>query len=103
MASFSKRHSKFQRADRLASKGTAVRWNTAASASMNCRKQLLFLTLAVLPSVALAADRDWPVYLGDKANTHFSQLKQITPRNVHQLEVAWTYHSGDARQDNLSQ
>ena len=43
------------------------------------------------------------MYLGDKANTHFSQLKQITPRNVHQLEVAWTYHSGDARQDNLSQ
>ncbi len=52
---------------------------------------------------APAADRDWPVYLGDAARSHFSQLKQITARNVNQLEVAWTYHAGDARPDNLSQ
>src|SRR5262249_53368944 len=45
----------------------------------------------------------WPVYLGDKASSHFSQLKEVNRGNVRQLDVAWTYHSGDARQDNLSQ
>lgn len=47
--------------------------------------------------------RDWPAYLGDKASTQFSELAQISKSNVHQLEVAWTYHSGDARKDNRSQ
>jgi len=61
------------------------------------------LSYSFCPSTRSAAERDWPVYLGDKASSHFSQLKQLTPKNVHQLEVAWTYHSGDARQDNLSQ
>ncbi len=50
-----------------------------------------------------AADVNWPVYLGDKASTHFSELKQINRKNVHQLQVAWTYQSGDARPDNRSQ
>jgi glucose dehydrogenase len=68
---------------------------------------LLFLLLAaaVLGPVAglRAADGDWPVYLGDKASTHFSTLKQIDRNNVQRLLVAWTYHSGDARQDDRSQ
>lgn len=50
-----------------------------------------------------AADRDWPEYLGDNARSHYSPLNQIDARNVSHLEVAWTYHSGDARDDNLSQ
>jgi quinoprotein glucose dehydrogenase len=50
-----------------------------------------------------AAERDWPVYLGDKARSHFSSLNQIDTGNVGRLEQAWSYHSGDARADNLSQ
>lgn len=50
-----------------------------------------------------SADRDWPEYLGDKARSHYSPLNQIDARNVGRLEVAWTYHAGDARDDNLSQ
>src|ERR1700724_2267165 len=50
-----------------------------------------------------AADGDWPVYLGDKASTHFSTLTQFNRRNVHRLQVAWTHYSGDARKDNRSQ
>src|SRR2546428_11802345 len=46
---------------------------------------LLLLFTTALP----AADRDWPVYLGDKASSHFSPLKQINTRNVHRLEVVW--------------
>jgi quinoprotein glucose dehydrogenase len=50
-----------------------------------------------------AADRDWPAYLGDAGSRHYSALKQIRPGNVHRLQVAWIYHSGDVRPDNLSQ
>src|SRR6266404_9409940 len=50
-----------------------------------------------------AGDGDWPVYLGDKASTHFSALNQINRKNVHRLQVAWTYHCGDGRKDDRSQ
>lgn len=39
---------------------------------------------------------DWPVYGGDDAHTHYSTLSQISPDNVQQLAVAWTFESGDA-------
>ncbi len=50
-----------------------------------------------------AADVDWPVYLGDKASSQYSELDQINTENVKQLKVAWIYQSGDAREDNRSQ
>ena len=59
--------------------------------------------LTTLGSPAFGSDRDWPVYLGDAASSHYSDLKQINRKNVHQLEVAWTYHAGDGRADNRSQ
>jgi quinoprotein glucose dehydrogenase len=60
--------------------------------------------LCVASSVLLrAADHNWPVYLGDKASSHYSTLKQITPRNVARLRVAWEYRCGDVRTNNLSQ
>jgi quinoprotein glucose dehydrogenase len=46
--------------------------------------------------LSASAGRDWPVYLGDKAASHYSSLAQITPGNVSQLQVAWTWHAGDA-------
>jgi quinoprotein glucose dehydrogenase len=46
---------------------------------------------------------DWPVYLGDPGSRQYSALDQITTRNVRRLEVAWTYRSGDAGSNNLSQ
>ncbi|MFM6830394.1 MAG: pyrroloquinoline quinone-dependent dehydrogenase [Novosphingobium sp.] len=39
---------------------------------------------------------DWPYYLGNPEQTHYSTLDQITPANVHQLQIAWTYDSGKA-------
>jgi quinoprotein glucose dehydrogenase len=38
---------------------------------------------------------EWPDYGGDKGGLRFSPLTQITPENVDQLKVAWTYKSGD--------
>ncbi|GAB4417815.1 MAG: hypothetical protein OHK0039_28630 [Bacteroidia bacterium] len=46
---------------------------------------------------------DWPAYGGDEGHTQSSTLSQITPANVARLEVAWTYHCGDADTANRSQ
>jgi len=59
--------------------------------------------LLLLPFLATAADSNWSTYLGDKASSHYSTLKQITPRNVARLEVAWTYRAGGMDTNNRSQ
>lgn len=48
-------------------------------------------------------DRDWPAHGGNAGHTQYSPLDQITPQNVKQLQVAWTYHTGDARENGRSQ
>ena len=50
-----------------------------------------------------AGDKNWAHYLGDKGSSQYSSLSQIRPENVALLEVAWTYHCGDARPGNRSQ
>jgi quinoprotein glucose dehydrogenase len=62
---------------------------------------LFHLALGFTASAATSAD--WSTYLGDRANSHYSPLKQINTTNVTQLEVAWTYQSGGARPDGRSQ
>ncbi len=44
----------------------------------------------------------WSVYRGDVGNTAYSALDEINTNNVSQLEVAWTYHTGDADSGNRS-
>lgn len=41
------------------------------------------------------ADADWAHYLGHPTSNQYSTLNQINRENVHKLEVAWTYVSGD--------
>ncbi|MEZ0487102.1 outer membrane protein assembly factor BamB family protein [Fibrella aquatica] len=41
-------------------------------------------------------DTNWTEYNGDGQRSHYSALKQITPDNVQQLKVAWSYASGGA-------
>ncbi|HZR16616.1 MAG TPA: PQQ-binding-like beta-propeller repeat protein [Verrucomicrobiae bacterium] len=65
------------------------------------QSQVLITLLA--GGIVSAADNNWSSYLGDSSRSHYSQLRQITPGNVRKLEVAWTFHSGDARADNFSQ
>ena len=38
---------------------------------------------------------EWPVYGMDAGGTRYSPLDQITPQNVHLLETAWTYRTGE--------
>jgi quinoprotein glucose dehydrogenase len=49
----------------------------------------------VRPGSDASQTRDWAVYLGDNARTHYSPLTQITRSNVAQLKVAWIYDTGD--------
>jgi quinoprotein glucose dehydrogenase len=39
--------------------------------------------------------RTWHSFLGDKEASQYSSLAQINRDNVHQLEMAWTYSTGD--------
>ena len=42
-----------------------------------------------------AAETDWPVYLGE-GSAHYSPLAQINGSNAKQLQVAWTYDTGES-------
>jgi len=42
--------------------------------------------------------KQWTEYLGGPGRNHYSPLSQIRTTNVHQLEKAWEYKSGDSGQ-----
>src|SRR5436305_14672379 len=44
----------------------------------------------------------WSVYWGDKESRSYSAFYQVNKSNLDQLEVAWIYHTGDAREGNRS-
>lgn len=39
---------------------------------------------------------DWAIYRGDKKGNQYAELAQIHAANVHRLELAWQYQTGDA-------
>ena len=49
----------------------------------------------------LPSDGDWRSYGNDIAGTRFSRLTQITPQNVAQLTLAWSFRIGDAASATL--
>lgn len=66
----------------------------------NCIYLLLWLLACSTPDQKQSGD--WPVYQGVGSN-QYAALDEITPQNVSQLEVAWTYRSGDAAENDRSQ
>src|SRR5438874_9828714 len=44
---------------------------------------------------AVPETQDWPVYGGSSENIHYSPLAQINRTNVKQLEVAWSFDTGE--------
>jgi len=73
------------------------------------RRPLLRVTLAALVCVTAAASWnrasaigdqafDWPVYRGDPKGNQYAPLAEIHAANVHTLQPAWTYRTGDANQ-----
>ncbi|ANN58731.1 glucose dehydrogenase [Mesorhizobium loti NZP2037] len=45
-------------------------------------------------------DGEWHAYGRTDAGRRYSPLDQITPENVSNLKIAWTYHTGDIRGPN---
>ncbi|HEY8253216.1 MAG TPA: pyrroloquinoline quinone-dependent dehydrogenase [Rhizomicrobium sp.] len=62
------------------------------------KKLLAALMVTCVAGAALAAPPagDWPFYGRDASGGRFSPLTQITPGNVGNLAVAWTYHMNPA-------
>jgi quinoprotein glucose dehydrogenase len=58
------------------------------------------LALAASLTPSLAGPSDWPAYGHDAGGGRFSPLSQITPQNVSELEVAWTYHMNPTPQSS---
>jgi quinoprotein glucose dehydrogenase len=58
---------------------------------------ILSCLLVMAVPVALAAQNGkwWKEYGGGSDNSHYVTINQITKSNVNQLEVAWTYPTGD--------
>ena len=64
------------------------------------KRRFALACLAALLAAASCApspppDADWAVYLGDPGRRHYSPLTQINRDNASQLELAWTYRSGE--------
>jgi len=64
---------------------------------------LLASSIAVFSGVRMAIARpqatpvsqDWPVWNGSPGNLHYSSLGQINRSNVKQLQLAWSYDTGE--------
>ena len=55
----------------------------------------LLLTLITTLASAQPTRTTWHDYLGGADSSHYSALKQINTKNVNQLQVAWSYDTGD--------
>src|SRR6185503_3489906 len=70
--------------------------------------QLRFLALLLIFGACKSptdktAHTGWEAYGGGKENIHYSSLTEIDTSNVKQLQVAWTFHTGDADTAKSSQ
>src|SRR5271167_4452374 len=56
------------------------------------------LLTAAAAAAAAVPDTGWPQYGGDEGGTRYSPLAEITPSNVGELRVAWTFRTGELGQ-----
>ena len=66
--------------------------SVGATLLSGCESRQTTLTSEMTPTNRGAG---WPYWGGDQKGTRFSPLKQINKDNVHRLQHAWTYHTGD--------
>ncbi len=75
---------------------------------LTSRKKLHFLCLSIM-SILFSCQSNkkkyttWETYKGSDEAIHYSSLNEVDTTNVKQLQVAWTYHTGDADTVNHSQ
>ena len=83
----------------------AVRGRRAVQAIV--RTALVALTCIVLAAPAAVRAQSWPTYGGDPGGSRYSAASLLTPANVANLKVVWTFHTGElgaglARRDKLT-
>ncbi|MDN4501541.1 PQQ-binding-like beta-propeller repeat protein [Alteromonadaceae bacterium BrNp21-10] len=59
-------------------------------------------SLSAEKTLPASSETQWSSYLGDPGRNQYSPLTQITPDNVHQLEMAWSYETSDAGQMQMN-
>jgi len=78
-----------------------IRRASDAAVRMCCKNlqktifKFLTATVLVMPCVCTAQSADWPVYGGQAAGDHYSNLKQINRSNVGALKLAWQYDANE--------
>jgi len=55
------------------------------------RAALHVLAIVFASALVSAQAADWPTYHGDDTGQRHSRLTQITPENVSQLTLAWSF------------
>jgi quinoprotein glucose dehydrogenase len=63
----------------------------------------VFLSVVSCKSTTQKEFTTWKIYGGTKEMIRYSSLSQVDTNNVSQLQIAWTYNSGDADTVNHSQ
>ncbi|WP_144112440.1 glucose/quinate/shikimate family membrane-bound PQQ-dependent dehydrogenase [Paraburkholderia sp. BCC1886] len=66
-------------------------------ASFNDPQEINGTLAAGTPPTPDKTDADWPAYGRTQHGTRYSPLKQITADNVKNLQVAWTFQTGDTK------
>src|SRR5690349_16806871 len=56
---------------------------------------IAFALLALPATLHAQKVTNWSEYLGGPDSSHYSPLKQVNKGNVNQLELAWSYETGD--------
>ena len=65
-------------------------------------KNLVLFSLCLCASVAWGLSvQEWPFYGGDQAGTKYSPLDQINRDNVRNLQVAWTWKTGEGPREEF--
>jgi quinoprotein glucose dehydrogenase len=64
------------------------------------KKRLVLLALAIVPALVHSAPEQdgWSAYGGDPGGSRYSSLSQINAENVHSLQVAWIFRTGELGQ-----
>ncbi|MFT7552720.1 MAG: quinoprotein glucose dehydrogenase [Rhodothermales bacterium] len=70
---------------------------------MALRNTLIIVGCLAFGACSPERQNNWPVYGGNSDNTHYVTLDQISPANVAELEVAWTYETGHESQGSEMQ
>src|SRR5262245_31315942 len=80
---------------RFLSAAASERWMKSGDKSPQSKSRPRQTAFAARQAIS-PQNRGWREFGGNSDNTHYSSLGQINRNNVKQLEVAWSYESGDA-------